>query len=586
LSKIRTFLPQLKERFIRKPIPGSGLILQLFVFVFLPLTALLLIVAFGSLNLHQSAMRNLVTARDERAVRTAASALRAQLEHRLLELDGLSDRAASVHDDGLEEVLINSQYLLASFPGGLGFFEQEGSALATTQEAYIIELLSITASNLLPQGIQSGQTVLVPTYSLPGDGKLAYLAVASEAGRVVVGIFFPGDLAKNILEEAFPQEEHASIFIMDHSQNLLYSRGEHAKGNELAGHAGVLSAFEGLSGATYMQIEGQEQIVAYSPVEPAGWALVVQEPAAMVETLLLSSTLLAPLVLVPALLIAMLALFFGARQVVRPLQALEEQAARLAWGDFEAVREPVGGIAEIRSLQAGLVHLADKVKDAQQSLHSYIGAITAGQEEERRRLSRELHDDTLQGMIALKQRVQLLKISEGDQPASQSLGEIEALTEQTIQELRRLTRALRPIYLEDLGLPAALEMLVQETGQALGLLVTFNKTGRERRQSPDKELALYRITQEALSNASWHAGAKYVAVTIQYSFEALILEIADDGVGFQVPKSPAEFAPSGHFGLLGMHERAELIGAKLSINSSPEEGTRITVTLPDQEEIT
>jgi signal transduction histidine kinase len=551
--------------------------------VFLPLTALLLVIAFGSLSLHQSAMRSMIATRDERAVRTAAIALRAQLEHRLLEIEGFNARATGSSVEGLEEAILTSEYLFTSFPGGFGFFDHNGEALATTHNPEMLAFLSVHELRSLVLQIPTGEPILGKTFLHPYNGELAQLALVTHSEQVTVGIFFPAQVAEEILVEAFSAENHTRVFIVDNANNIIYSTDMHSQTTELVAHPGAESALAGDSGATFVQVEGEEQIVAYSPVPPAGWALVVQEAAAMVETPLLSSTQMAPLVLVPALLIAMLALFFGARQVVRPLQALEDRAARLAWGEFEAIQEPVGGIAEIRSLQAGLIHLADKVKAAQQSLHSYIGAITAGQEEERRRLSRELHDDTLQGMIALKQRVQLFQIAEKDQPAYQSLTEIETLTEQTIQNLRRLTRALRPIYLEDLGLPAALEMLAHESGQSLGLSVTFKKIGRERRQTPDKELALYRITQEALSNAGRHAGAENVSVTIRYTPTAVALEVIDDGVGFEVPKSPAEFAPSGHFGLLGLHERAELIGAKLSIHSSPGQGTRLYVDLPDRE---
>jgi signal transduction histidine kinase len=575
----------MRNQTLRKPVRGSGLILQLFVFVYLPLTALLLVIAFGSLALHQSAMRSMVTDRDERAVLTAASALHAQLEHRLLEIEGLAARSADTPIQRLPEVTNNSGYLLASFPGGLGLFNRDGQALATTENQEMLHFSRSPDSSVFLSQLSPGETALRPVFSQPANGELAYLAAAaSRNSHLAVGIFFPRQLAGEILEQAFSPDDHTSVYILDAYQNIIYSKNTQMPAGEMAMHPGIIQALRGESGAMYAQIGAQEQIVAYSPIQPVGWALVVQEAAEMVETPLLSSTLTAPLVLAPALLIAMLALFFGARQVVRPLQALEQQAARLAWGDFQAVQEPVGGIAEIRSLQAGLVHLAEKVKAAQESLHSYIGAITAGQEEERRRLSRELHDDTLQGMIALKQRIQLFQISIGGDSVSQSLSEIESLTEQVIQDLRRVTRALRPTYLEDLGLPAALEMLAQESGQALGLSVTFQKIGRERRQNPDTELAFYRIAQEALNNAGRHAQAKKVSVAIRYAQDAVVLEVTDDGVGFSVPKSPAEFAPGGHFGLLGMHERAELIGARLSIRSSSAQGTHLTITLPDRAE--
>ena len=121
-----------------------------------------------------------------------------------------------------------------------------------------------------------------------------------------------------------------------------------------------------------------------------------------------------------------------------------------------------------------------KVKAAQQSLHSYIGAITAGQEEERRQLARELHDDTIQSLIALKQRVQLAQLATKNGSYEESLTEVVSLTEQAIENVRRQTRALRPIYLEDLGLVTALEMLARETGQTLSIAVGFHRQGIEK----------------------------------------------------------------------------------------------------------
>ena len=144
--------------------------------------------------------------------------------------------------------------------------------------------------------------------------------------------------------------------------------------------------------------------------------------------------------------------------------------------------------------------MAHKVHEAQQSLHGYIGAITTAQEEERLRIARELHDDTLQGLIALKQHVQLAHLTMKDERAIQALAELETLIEESISALRRSTRALRPIYLEDLGLVAALEMLTHEMEQANKITVEFQRQGDERRLEPAIGLTLYRIAQEALNN--------------------------------------------------------------------------------------
>ena len=240
----------------------------------------------------------------------------------------------------------------------------------------------------------------------------------------------------------------------------------------------------------------------------------------------------------------------------------------------------MGGIAEIQQLQGELVHLAHKVRSAQAGLRGYIGAITAGQEEERRRLARELHDDTLQSLIALNQRIQLAGLSLEDSQAAASLEEVRKLTLQTMENLRRLTRALRPIYLEDLGLVAALEVLAREITDLSGTPVSFQRIGEPVRLASHIELALFRMAQEALNNVARHSQATQAALKIEFAPGGVSLQIHDNGKGFTPPESPAELAPQGHFGLLGIHERAELISAHLSIHSTPGGGTQITVFYP------
>jgi signal transduction histidine kinase len=342
----------------------------------------------------------------------------------------------------------------------------------------------------------------------------------------------------------------------------------------------LAEALGGQSGTHYVSSSGVEHVVAYGPIEPTGWALITEEDWQAVSSPSLRLTQMAPLVLVPAFILALLALWFGARQIVQPLQRLESKAAALAWGDFDAIREPVGGIAEVQHLQMELAEMSRKVRAAQEGLHDYIGAITAAQEEERVRLARELHDDTIQAIIALKQRVQLAQKSVKNEAGRRTLRELETLAEQTIENVRRLTRALRPIYLEDLGLVTALEMLARESSQGNHLQVEYQQAGQERRLSRETELALYRIAQEALNNVMHHAQAKHATLRIAFEKE-VTLEVTDDGVGFRVPKSPTDFAPSGHFGLLGMRERADLMGARLEVQSQPGHGTRLSVHLPN-----
>lgn len=563
----------------------SGLTFQLFVLVFLPLTLLLLLITFGSIALHQRAMQAMVGERDERAVSAVAESLNDHVYSRLQAIHGLSLRAADVTAEELEALLSASDYLLSEFDGGLAFIDNDGNVLAARGDPSLWQDLVVGEDVLLnPIQLPGDLTALLSEpFSHPAQKDVQMvLAAAGPSGQEIraTGAFSVNALAQKILDGSFPVDNQINVFLVDTHRRLIFQYGALAVSEPVDGHPGVLEALRGESGTIYRTAEEIEKVVIFRPLPLTGWALVVEEPWETTTSPLLRTTVFAPLVLVPVLLLALVALGFATRQIVQPMQALADKTARLSWGEFETIKEPVGGIAEIRHLQAGLNHMAQKVQAAQRNLHSYIGAITAGQEEERRRLARELHDDTIQSLIALKQRVQLLQMDGNADPTHRSLIEIESLTEQTVDNLRRLTRDLRPIYLEDLGLVTALQMLSTEAGEKSAIPVQFKIKGVEKRLPPAIELALYRIAQEALNNVARHSQAASAALNVTFSSKGVSLEIIDDGKGFLVPRSPADFAMEGHYGLLGIHERAELIGAALSIRSSAQQGTHLSITLP------
>ena len=572
----------LKDSARRFGLSWRGLTLQLFVLIILPLTALLLVITFGSLSAHQTAMRNLVGERDERAVRTAASAIESELNHRIAAIRSLVLRASSTAPADLPEVISTSDYLLYFFDHGIALFGKDGSLQASQGDQVLWEYLASGKETAFNNFLKQNNVPVSGVFTNPANGQqmLFLAAKAPQADLVAVGALSTEMLIHNTLADSFPGSGNATVYVIDPSYQVLFQSGALRMEGVLRDHPGVAEAFAGQSGATYIKDGADEHVVAYGPIAPVGWAIISEESWQMVANPTLRTTQTAPLVLVPALLIAVVALWFGARQIVRPIQNLEARATKLAGGDFKAIEEPVGGIAEIRHLQAELVGMAHKLQIAQKNLHHYIGAITRGQEEERRRMARDLHDDTIQSLIALKQRLQLLEMASQNEPPDTAIAELENLTEQAIENLRRLTRALRPIYLEDLGLVAALEMLGRETTQSSKLPVRFQRNGTERRLVPEVELALYRMAQEALSNIVRHADASDASLSITFEAQSVTLEVTDNGQGFEVPKSPSEFAPSGHFGLLGLHERAELIGAELEIQSRPGLGSRISVHLP------
>jgi signal transduction histidine kinase len=560
-----------------------GLTLQMFVLIVLPITALVLVIALGGLSLHREAMRTLVGERDRRAARAAASTLTEQLNHRASAIQGLALRASPDYTDVSPKAIIESaDYLVSDFDRGFGLFLPDGTMLAATGAVTRWDGVDAPHQTVIRNALTRDGS---PSYTLlddplSGDAAMLVASPASGEGPVALGLFTPALLVRTALASAVPSGEQTVALVVSPYGEVLYRTGSELPLEALTTHPGVAEALRGESGTSYLNVGGREHVVAFSPVSPVGWALVIEEPWDAVANPLLRTTEAAPLVMVPVLIVAVSALWFAARRIIQPLRDLENRAASLAWGDYQAIEEPVGGIEEISRLQRTLIYLADRVQSAQMGLRSYIGAITAGQEDERRRLARELHDDTLQSLIALNQRLQLARLNLNGSPGAESLDEICAMTEQTIQDLRRITRALRPLYLEDLGLVAALEMLARETEQASSIRVQFQLHGIEMRLSPTEELTLYRMAQEGLSNVVRHARGSRASLTLHFTPEELILEVTDDGQGFDVPESPAEFAPRGHFGLLGLYERAELIGAQLKLVSQPDQGTRLTVSLP------
>jgi PAS domain S-box-containing protein len=215
-------------------------------------------------------------------------------------------------------------------------------------------------------------------------------------------------------------------------------------------------------------------------------------------------------------------------------------------------------------------------------IQSYAREIIKAQEEERRRIARELHDASLQGIVLLCRRLdEIEERDEGLQPdIADALLSARAMAEEIGDDLRRFSRGLRPSVLDDLGLVPALRSVIAELGERTGIEASFTHSGSEARLSPDCEVALFRICQEGLRNVERHSGASRVTVKLSVEPAAVRLSIADNGRGFVMPESTTRLAARGRLGLAGLQERATLVGGECRIASAPGKGTRITVRLP------
>jgi signal transduction histidine kinase len=564
-----------------KPFTWSGFTLQFFLVAILPLSVMLLLVAFGSQSLHHEAMRSLVGDRDLRTVRAAASSLEREIAHLSSTLHILSRSLGSGQD--LLNLILSPLEISSTYDGGIALFTRDG------------DLVDAIKNNLdwgdVPDRIHetiaaAGQTAALVVYSplvrMEDGQQVVFAAIQTDAQTILVGAFSPSRLVADGLGNLDGSGQISLLVVSPAPEqgeyDVLFHGGPLQMDESTSVHPGIREALNGKSGINYYMSPEGEHVVAYTPIASTGWGLVIEEAWEDIASPFLMTTQSAPLVIVPVFVLALFAIGFGARRIVRPLQRLEKQAALLAGGDFSAIRRPVGGIEEIRNLQSELIEMADKLNAAQQNLRGYIGAITASVETERRSLARELHDDTIQALIALNQRIQLILMSSSAADKN-ALTELQALVQQSMTNLRRMIRGLRPIYLEDIGLVASLEMLAKELAQASGQSIAFEVTGQPWRFNAETEMSLYRMVQESLNNVVRHARANHAWVEIHFDPDQCDIQVRDDGQGFTAPANSADFPKQGHFGLMGLHERAELIDASLEIDSRRGKGTTIRIRI-------
>lgn len=221
-------------------------------------------------------------------------------------------------------------------------------------------------------------------------------------------------------------------------------------------------------------------------------------------------------------------------------------------------------------------------KRMQENLRYYLQEIARAQEEERRRIARELHDSTAQTLIALLHQLENLLGDKAKLPVREAKalwGFYEQIRD-VLREVRRFSRDLRPSILDDLGLLPALEWVTGELKKEYGVETTLEVVGSVRRLSQEAELILFRIVQEALRNIAKHAQASKAEVKIEFEKQKTRVTISDDGIGFQLPESLGDLLHTGKLGLAGMQERVQLLGGNLKLKSKVGKGTTVVAIAP------
>lgn len=224
--------------------------------------------------------------------------------------------------------------------------------------------------------------------------------------------------------------------------------------------------------------------------------------------------------------------------------------------------------------------LVDQRAAAQKTAKAYAAHSVLSQEELFRRLSIDIHDGAMQDLMAVCQRLGARSQDE-DEPAR-----LKSMIEGVVKQLRNLSKTLRPSILDDLGVVTAIRRQLADLADRSGIASKLEISGEEYRLPVGIELQMFRIAQEALRNVERHAKANSVAVKIQYTAKEVRLRVEDDGAGFDKASFEKGLGTEGHFGILGMCERAELVKGKIEIDSRAGSGTRISAVFPANRPVT
>ena len=277
-----------------------------------------------------------------------------------------------------------------------------------------------------------------------------------------------------------------------------------------------------------------------------------------------------------------------AKSVIEPVRRMEQAMGRISSGDFSQPlhvdnQDELGGLAiQINNTAEDLARLqeATLAEERARALRERIIQVTTAQEEERRRISRDLHDGLGPSLAAVGNRLRACQHWVRSEPerAERELEEIAAGLRGHVQEVRALIHDLRPLALDQLGLAKAVEQQVLQFQQQTGIKASFTISGDVALNS-FADVTVFRAVQECLANVQKHANANQVDVRFQVAETGLKATVKDNGKGFDVRRVASEAAGKS-MGLLSMRERAELLGGSLSVHSSPDSGSEITLFIP------
>jgi len=345
-------------------------------------------------------------------------------------------------------------------------------------------------------------------------------------------------------------------------------------------------------------------ILAFAPLKMAHWGVSIIQPEKDVfaPATKLKKTFIA--FSIGSIGIALIIAIGMSRRIVKPVHRLIDATHNIAEGDLSAAIE-FGGVDEIGMLSSSFevmrVKLADsleglrrynveleervlertkQIKASQKKVENLLKMIISAEEEERKRIARGLHDETMQSLSALLMKIDMCRMYP-DQLPSEKVDEMRNIVLKSLDEIHSLIQNLRPTVVDDLGLEAGIRWLLDKHLAEKGITYDFNVIGAEAKRFNYRiETSLFRIIQEAVINISKHASAENVFIVLKYMPDSIAVHIEDDGKGFDAAAVLKHTDDVRGLGILGMRERAYLVNGKLQICSTPGNGTRLSLRIP------
>jgi len=560
---------------------------------------------------------------------------------RVLDEVGFAD-GVDLTDNNLEpeKEALRRTYFASIFSAGLYLTDeqgrviwtepQHGSALGRDLSSHPQVATALTSGKPMVSGLTTGVITGLPAASV-------LTPLRSPSGQTVglVGgdIDLTGTALLDVIRSSAPGKTGYAQVVDSEGTILASTRPEQLlqKSDHDSRLAALIAKNESASGTCHdcHEQNGTRQrrteVMAFSPLTWAPWGVVLRQEES--EALAPAQHLRERAIWlgVPSFLLALLVAWTTVRSITRPVTMLTSTAERIASGDLsqevpDLGKDEIGQLARtfetmrvrlrdsLESIQAWSRELEKRVQERTQELEAsrddlqqvaeenaalyeelkqkeslrgeLLKKVIGTQEEERRRIARELHDETSQALTALAMGMEAVTLapSLSKEQLQEKLSRLKSLAVQTLDEVHNLIYDLRPSVLDDLGLVAGLEWYAENRLQPLGLGVHVEVSGEERRLPSEVETALFRIGQEAISNVARHAEASRVVLTINFDRDTVSLGVEDDGKGF-LPAAEPSGTPTG-WGLLGMRERAALLKGELDIASEPGRGTCVAVRVP------